>query len=935
MKILYRLTIVVFISLLAILTAKAQTYHDWPGKTIPQTVDGDLVFENGGTHILILKDDVSITGTITVRNATTLRIRNESKRTVTIRNGVTGDRTTPMFRVYGMGKLAFNYDDREYIGYEFDRIILDGGAAFSEMDRTSDPDGVWRLSATAGSKFKYSAIESIGALEICNTTIRNFYFPETYDNENGVIGLATSHIGTYAGTGNEFRYTTIRNCTIEKCKGKAGTFIMIGHGDGFLNKSIDPSSTDRYGSYRYITIENVTVQNCVSFGDSQGWGGLIRARGASLHSLKIKNTTFKHNFSHGDGAVLWWNAGGHPNTKCTIDGCEFTENRAMREAGAIRIEGNLEFTGAKTTVSWNECLGKNRVLVAEPNTYTYVTDSQYAGNGGGIQIFGYAGGGMSANTLTYRLPTCLEVANNNAAGYGGGVAFDFTTQSTLPAGTVINTYYDGVTIKGNSADKGGGGMFMGDNTDPTKNYKFNLYLNSGTVNENTAPDGGGIYVQKINVLSSGENVTSICKNTVSAGSGGGVYLEKGTISLQSAKISENVVQQSDHLSVYGGGGVFVKDGSFEISSGEISDNSSALFGGGVFVYNDAQVIQNITLTNGNIYRNNSKYGGGIAAYGSLELNINNITIEGNSAQNGGGVFCHGLANNQTSNLKYNSGQIRYNVAEKDSDDVLTTVYQKDYSEYSGVGGGIYAGRYTTFSLSRPDEFGIYGNVADNAADDIFGYNEDVTISLPDVSGLNLSGYNLAKVHNLFWAEDYLTDDLNYDKGLKLKGTAWNSDKTNQRYRDVREKGMPGEYFFVDFKGQPNITYNNKYLSLTMGWNVSSITIVKSGMLDGENAVFKIFSGTGSGKTEYMTVVLTDRDRQSDGTRTKNITLNSDGLWEVQETGWTWTYSPNSPSIARNLDAQSSEEDRIFRFTNNVDTTAPEHAESIVVNHMNL
>lgn len=897
----------------------------------------DRTFAGGGTTIIMLDGDVSITGTITVCNATTLRFRNQSGHPVTIRNGFNGVRTTPMFRVYGMGKLAFNHDDMEYpdpTGNIFSRIILDGGANFTEMDRVNDPDGVWRMSATTSCKFKYSAIESIGALEICNTTIRNFYFPEGDElgYENGVIGLATSHIGEYAGTNNQYRYTTIRNCTVEKCKGKAGTFIMIGHGDGFLNKSIDPASKDPYGSYRYITIEDVVVQNCVCFGDQNGWGGLIRARGASLHSLKLKNTTFQHNFSHGDGAVLWWNACGHANTKCTIDGCNFIQNRAMREAGAIRIEGNLEFTGAKTTVSGNECLGKNRIKVN--NTFSYVTDPSYSGNGGGIQIFGYAGGGVTtASTLTYELPTCLEVLNNRAAGYGGGIAFDFTTQSSLPAGTVINTNYNGVTIKGNSAGKGGGGMFMGDNTQ--KNYTFNLYLNSGTVNENSAPDGGGIYVQKINVSSTGTggNLTSICKNTVTGGSGGGVYLEDGLISLKSAKISENVVQQSNHSSIYGGGGVFVKDGSFSISSGEISYNSSALYGGGVFVYNDNPVIQYITLTNGNIYRNDSKYGGGIAAYGYLQLNINNITIEGNSAKNGGGVFSHGLASNQTTDLRYNSGQIRYNNAKKDSDNALNTVYQKEYSECSGVGGGVYVGRYTAFSLSRPDEFGIYGNIADNAADDIFGYNSNVTIRLPDVSTLNLSGYNLAKVHNLFWAEDYLTNDINYDKGLKLKGNAWNSDKTNQRYRDVREKGMAGDYFFVDFNNKSIIEYTNKYLALTMGWDVSTITIIKTGMLDGENAVFKLYSGTGTTKAEYMTVVLTDRDKQGDGTRVKHITLNTDGWWEVQETGWAWAYRPNVYSISRNLDATSEEEDRIFRFTNTVNTNVPEHAESIVVNHM--
>jgi hypothetical protein len=107
------------------------------------------------------------------------------------------------------------------------------------------------------------------------------------------------------------------------------------------------------------------------------------------------------------------------------------------------------------------------------------------------------------------------------------------------------------------------------------------------------------------------------------------------------------------------------------------------------------------------------------------------------------------------------------------------------------------------------------------------------------------------------------------------------------------------------------------------------------MLDGENAVFKIYYGTGAASTEYMTVVLSDRDKQSDGTRAKNITLNTDGWWSVKESGWAWSYSTNISSISRNLDATSKEEDRIFRFTNTVNKNAPEHAESIKVNHMTI
>ncbi len=937
MKPVYRYIAVFFFFLSAVFSADAQrTTHEWSGPI------GDQTFENGGTHVVLLKGDVQLTGTITIRNATTLRIRNQEGRTLTISNGVSGRRTTPMFRVYGMGKLAFNYDDSEFPSYTngeiFSRIILDGGAGFGEMNRTTDPAGVWRMSATTSNVMTVSAIESIGAVEICNTTIRNFYFPKDSGGEQGVLGLGVLSMGTYlAGSGeiHEFRYTTIRNTVVEKCKGVHGTFIMIGHGEGFLSRNTDPNARDSYGSYRFITLDGVTVRNCVCFGDSSGWGGLIRCRGASLHSMIIKNSLFQHNFSHGDGAVLWWNACGHNNTKCTIEGSQFIENRAMREAGAIRMEGSFEFIGAKTIVSGNDCLGLTKNESADPYTYSY--NSAFTGNGGGIQIFGYAGGGaVVAGTLKYVIPDCLEVTNNRAAGYGGGIAFDFTTQSSLPAGTRVRADFNGVTISDNEAGKGGGGLFFSDRTDPLKNYSFSLNLNTGTIKDNTAPDGGGVYVRNINVDSQSGGNISISSNDATAGCGGGIYLEDGTITLNSVNIFDNQVVKANNTGIYGGGGLFVKRGSFTINSGSIYNNTSDLYGGGVLVYNDSNTRESIVLTNGSIRHNNSIYGGGIAAYGALNLDINNINIENNEARNGGGVFARGLGSGIGAIVQYNSGIIRYNRAKSYEASPMNTAYNRNYADYSGIGGGIYLGQYTHLKFSRPEKFGIYSNIADNGADEIFGYNKNVYIELPNIASLDLNGYADSKIHELFWAEDYITNDVRYDKGTMLKGDAWYTDRTNQRYRDVRENGMDGQFFLIDFNGADFKHYSivndeSVYLSLTIGWNLSTITLVKKGMNDGDNAIFKLYRVENGREKEYMTVVLTDMDKQADGSRLKNITLVDDGVWKIVETDWSWTYESNVTSIQRELTISSTPEERTFEFINTPKTDTPQYGESIKIN----
>ena len=614
----------------------------------------------------------------------------------------------------------------------------------------------------------------------------------------------------------------------------------------------------------------------------------------------------------------------------------------MRDAGALRLEGSFEFVGNKTIVSGNECFGKKRVK-GSPDTY--VEDPEHPGNGGGIQIYGYAGTlDAVGGTLTYNLPECLEVTDNYATNSGGGISLNVTTEAKLREGTTINAEFNGAIIKNNKAGVSGGGIYFSNTSDPSKNYHINIWLNSGNISENESLDGGGLYVKNLDINSeeTTENIL-IHKNKATAGSGGGIYLEDGDVTLNSIDITENEALKIDDSEVSGGGGLFVKAGSFTIKSGSLSGNYTNLYGGGVLVYNDMPgegARQTVDLTNGLLSRNMAKFGGGIAALGNLDLNVTNISIEDNRAMNGGGLFAKGLADGSGTIFNYDSGIIRYNRARSYESSVLSTAYNKDYNEYSGIGGGVYMGQYTHLKIGKPSNFGIYSNVADNAADDLFGFNRYVYVELPDVKNLNLSGYSEAKTHELFWAEDYMTNDIHYDKGTKIKGTAWDSDRTNQRYRDVRENGVDGHYYFIDFDGKDVIHYsidangNSTYLCLTLGWNVSTIKLVKRGMADGENAIFKLYKvNDDNSESEYMTVLLSDKDKQTDGSRMKEITLNSDGRWKVVETVWSWAYTPENTSVSRDLDANSSETERTFVFVNIPNGNSPFHDESIKINHL--
>jgi hypothetical protein len=104
------------------------------------------------------------------------------------------------------------------------------------------------------------------------------------------------------------------------------------------------------------------------------------------------------------------------------------------------------------------------------------------------------------------------------------------------------------------------------------------------------------------------------------------------------------------------------------------------------------------------------------------------------------------------------------------------------------------------------------------------------------------------------------------------------------------------------------------------------------MKEGENAIFKIYKDG----AEYMTVMLTDADKQEDNKRHKQIALKNNGTYRIVETDWSWAYNNSgSKEITRVISASSTEAERTFLFTNVSDESAPIHSESLKINKMNI
>ena len=266
-----------------------------------------------------------------------------------------------------------------------------------------------------------------------------------------------------------------------------------------------------------------------------------------------------------------------------------------------------------------------------------------------------------------------NIAENVIEGQGGGV---------YNLGTF--KMYDG-SISGNKVEVvdgsgSGGGVYNLKQGESAGN--FNMY--GGTISENTALNGGGVYSAYAYCTSGGTFAMSggsITENTATnsgggvdnvgcifnmtggtiggsgtangntAGNGGGGVSNAGNFTMQNAQIIGNKVANSSD-GAYGGGvcnsGTFTMNEDSRITGNNASSTSESVYGGGV--YNDRCFNMNASssVISGNTAattaEGKSSYGGGVcnrAEYTGNGFKMEAGAIFGNSAATGGGVYTSG------------------------------------------------------------------------------------------------------------------------------------------------------------------------------------------------------------------------------------------------------------------------------------------------------
>ena len=506
--------------------------------------------------------------------------------------------------------------------------------------------------------------------------------------------------------------------------------------------------------------------------------------------------------------------------------------------------------------------------VISPNVATPVETDQVdaignkiweRGNGGGIAVFGgariemtggqifyneaYVGGGIAVRDGSSMLSdkatdgTSGEVKYNNATSAGGGIVVGDKSTMTINEGTV--SY--------NKSNNGGGIAILagGDaSTIGTTDEKWGMLFNNGTISYNLSHYyGGGVLLSAGAIMKlSGGTITQNYAAQVTNNEDGTVtytYTENhqggGIAVCQGSRMDIDAGTISNNYAYYGGGIVVRGSGSaMNMSGGSIKTNE-AVSGGGITALGDfgKEITQTTIRVKGGMITENhatgvedtTGQGGGIHADGNVKITFGASTVNGkktvgsidhNTAAKGGGVY---VANG--ADLTVSDGFIIFNTASGKPAASFTTANKKN-DGLQGVGGGVYVAdgcnvEMSGYSAIYRSEFtlsgvnaGIYGNLADFAADDVFANGNLTKLDVLTKAAMDLSNY---KFKPEGWFEDYPANDSEYENGLSMAP----SDTGITNGKVFRYRGSdPLQRVLINDSDIGKVNTANTYVAMTLG-----------------------------------------------------------------------------------------------------------------------
>ena len=366
---------------------------------------------------------------------------------------------------------------------------------------------------------------------------------------------------------------------------------------------------ERGGELTLTNCNGTGKVTCASYRIGRGSGVQVNSGTFNLYGGTITGNTAD---TYGGGVYVY---GG--NSKFNMYGGTISGNNATK-GGGVYVSAGATFTMNGGTIGGTSDSDANKA-----------TNGEKTGTGGGVYV--------SDGTFTMNGGT---ISGNTADLTDGGVGV-YTATSTTATFTM-----NGGEITRNKASSQGGGVGV------YRAAKFEMN-NSASITDNTANQGGGVYVDDKGVHKDGatftmNNTASVSGNT--ANQGGGVYVESGTFDMNDGTITGNTAKNEKASNNINGGGVYVSNnGTFNMNDGAISDNKATnsderntTYGGGVYVSGGT-----FTMNGGasSVSKNTAKNGGGVSV-SSGTFNMNDGKISGNT---GNGVFVHDNATFTVSN----------------------------------------------------------------------------------------------------------------------------------------------------------------------------------------------------------------------------------------------------------------------------------------------
>ncbi|MCB8921634.1 MAG: CSLREA domain-containing protein [Ardenticatenaceae bacterium] len=324
-----------------------------------------------------------------------------------------------------------------------------------------------------------------------------------------------------------------------------------------------------------------------------------------------------------DGETYLLSVAGADEDQTTTGDLDIVDNTAVLD---------IQFAVANGGSATIDADGIDRVLHilsagVELNNITLTNGSIVGGSGGGI----YNDGGvvtLNGGEILNNHGTIGGGIFNYSSGAGNGLAALNDTQVVLntaaAGGGIVSggdfaiVTLDGVTVRANGANSSGGGVYIDGGT---------LMADNSTINLNTALSGGGLYAQASAVVTITNSL--IESNDALGGPGGGIYLlEEDTDTIDNFTLQNSTVD--GNTATTRGGGIYGRSTSvyLEIENTDFSGNE-AEDGGAISGFS-------VRVTGGTFDGNSATNEGG-AINGSGALRANDVTFTNNTAMQGGAI----------------------------------------------------------------------------------------------------------------------------------------------------------------------------------------------------------------------------------------------------------------------------------------------------------